>query len=113
MGVYWSTAAEKNFKGQVEIIDLRTLNPLDEEAMYAAARKHNKVLVVTEESIECSFALGLVARIQKNCFKELDAPVEIIGSVDTPAIPLNSILEATLLPNGNKVAEAIEALLAY
>ena len=113
MGVYWSLAAEKQFKGQVEIIDLRTLNPLDEEAMYAAAKKHNKILVVTEESVECSFALGLVARIQKNCFKDLDAPVEIIGSVDTPAIPLNSILEETLLPNGDKVAEALSNLLKF
>lgn len=113
MGVYWSLAAEKNFKGQVEIIDLRTLNPLDEEAMYDAAKKHNKILIVTEESVECSFSLGLVARIQKNCFEYLDAPVEIIGSVDTPAIPLNSTLEATLLPNAEKVGVAINNLLSY
>jgi 2-oxoisovalerate dehydrogenase E1 component len=113
MGVYWSLAAEKNFKGQVEIIDLRTLNPLDEEAMYDAAKKHNKILIVTEESVECSFSLGLVARIQKNCFEYLDAPVEIIGSVDTPAIPLNSTLEATLLPNAEKVGVAINNLISY
>lgn len=113
MGVYWATAAAKKYKGQVEIIDLRTLNPLDEEAMYTAAKKHNKILIVTEESVECSFSLGLVARIQKNCFEALDAPVEIIGSVDTPAIPLNSTLEATLLPNAEKVADAIDNLLKY
>lgn len=112
-GVYWSLEAVKQFKGQVEIIDLRTLNPIDEEAMYTAAKKHNKVLLVTEESIENSFTLGLAARIQKNCFKHLDAPVEIVGSIDTPAIPLNSILEATLLPNAEKVAKAIGNLLEY
>lgn len=112
-GVYWSLEAEKQFKGQVEIIDLRTLNPLDEEAMYDATKKHNKVMLVTEESIENSFTLGLAARIQKNCFKHLDAPIEIIGSVDTPAIPLNSILEATLLPNGEKVAEGLKNLLSF
>jgi 2-oxoisovalerate dehydrogenase E1 component len=112
-GVYWTLEAEKQFKGQIEIVDLRTLNPLDEEAMYAATRKHNKVLVVTEESVEASFSLGLVARIQKNCFKSLDAPVELIGSVDTPAIPLNSILEETLLPSGDKVAAKIRELLNY
>lgn len=112
-GVYWSLEAEKQFKGQVEIIDLRTLNPLDEEAMYDATKKHNKVMLVTEESIENSFTLGLAARIQKNCFKHLDAPIEIIGSVDTPAIPLNSILEATLLPNGDKVAEGLKRLLDF
>jgi len=112
-GVYWSLEAAKQFKGQVEIIDLRTLNPLDEEAMYAATKKHNKVLLVTEESIESSFTLGLAARIQKNCFRDLDAPIEIVGSIDTPAIPLNSILEATLLPNGDKVAAALKQLLNY
>lgn len=112
-GVYWSLEAAKQFKGQVEIIDLRTLNPIDEDAMYTAARKHNKILIVTEESVECSFSLGLVARIQKNCFQYLDAPVEIVGSVDTPAIPLNSTLEATLLPNGEKVADKIKEILHY
>ena len=112
-GVYWSLEAEKKFKGQVEIIDLRTLNPLDEDAMYAAARKHGKIMVVTEESVEAGFSLGLMARIQKTCFKSLDAPIEIVGSVDTPAIPLNSTLEFTLLPNGEKVATTIGKLLAY
>lgn len=112
-GVYWSLEAEKQFKGQVEILDLRTLNPLDEEAMYEATKKHNKVMLVTEESIENSFTLGLAARIQKNCFKYLDAPIEIIGSIDTPAIPLNSILEETLLPNGEKVAEGLKNLLSF
>lgn len=112
-GVYWSLEAEKQFQGQVEVIDLRTLNPLDEDAMYSAARKHGKIMVVTEESVEAGFSLGLMARIQKACFESLDAPVEIVGSVDTPAIPLNSTLEFTLLPNGEKVATAIGKLLAY
>ena len=112
-GVYWSLEAAEQFKGQIEIIDLRTLNPLDEEAMYTATKKHNKVMLVTEESVENGFTLGLAARIQKHCFEYLDAPIEIIGSVDTPAIPLNSILEATLLPSGDKVAAGLKSLLAY
>ena len=112
-GVYWSLGAAKAFPGQIEIIDLRTLNPIDTEAMYNATRKHNKVMLVTEESIENSFTLGLAARIQKNCFEDLDAPIEVIGSVDTPAIPLNSILEETLLPNENKIAEGLTLLLNY
>lgn len=112
-GVYWSLEAEKSHKGQVEIIDLRTLNPIDEEAMYTLAKKHNKVMIVTEESVESTFSLGLMARIQKNCFRHLDAPVELVGSVDTPAIPLNSKLEATLLPNAEKVSAKIGELLGY
>jgi 2-oxoisovalerate dehydrogenase E1 component len=71
------------------------------------------VLLVTEESVENGFTLGLAARIQKNCFKYLDAPIELVGSIDTPAIPLNSILEATLLPNADKVAKALTNLLNY
>ena len=113
MGVYWATKAAKDYKGQVEIIDLRTLNPLDKEAMFAAARTHGRIMVLTEESVESTFSLGLVARIQKECFQYLDAPIELVGSIDTPAIPLNSVLEATLLPNAEKVSKAIGELLQY
>ena len=112
-GVYWSLEAAKEFEGQVEILDLRSLNPLDHEAMNALCQKHNKVLFVTEESIESSFTLGLAGRMQRDNFKFLDAPISIVGSIDTPAIPLNSILEATLLPNADKVKFAIELLLNY
>lgn len=112
-GVYWALEAAEQFNGAVEIIDLRTLFPLDEDAMYNCAKKHGKVMLVTEESIECSFTLGLAARIQKQCFEFLDAPIEIIGSIDTPAIPLNSILEETILPNAEKVAEKLKNLINY
>lgn len=113
MGVYWSLAASKAFEGQVEIIDLRTLNPLDHELMNEAARKHGKIMLVTEESVEASFTLGLAGRLQRDNFEYLDAPVAIVGSIDTPAIPLNSILEKTLLPNAEKVEAEIGKLLAY
>lgn len=112
-GVYWSLEATKKFAGRVEIIDLRTLNPLDHEAMDKAAQRHGKVMLVTEESVEASFTLGLAGRIQRDNFKFLDAPVSIVGSVDTPAIPLNSILEAELLTNAEKVVTALENLLNY
>lgn len=112
-GVYWSLEAAEQFPGQVEIIDLRTLSPWDEDTVFAAVRKHSKVVLVTEESREASFTLGVAGKIQKNCFTSLDAPIEIVGSVDTPAIPLNSILEATLLTNGDKVADGIRATLNF
>ncbi len=112
-GVYWSLEAAKAFEGKVEIIDLRTLNPLDHDAMNKAAQKHSKVMLVTEESVEASFTLGLAGRIQRDNFKFLDAPVSIVGSVDTPAIPLNSELEATLLPNAEKIEKALGELLGY
>ncbi|OFZ42676.1 MAG: tungsten formylmethanofuran dehydrogenase [Bacteroidetes bacterium RIFCSPHIGHO2_02_FULL_44_7] len=112
-GVYWTLAAAKSFEGQVEIIDLRTLNPLDMDLIYETVRTHGKVLLVTEESTEASFTLGLAGRIQRDCFKDLDAPVALVGSIDTPAIPLNSTLEATLLPNSDKVENALKGLLNY
>ena len=112
-GVYWSLEAAKNFEGQVEIIDLRSLSPFDSEAIEFAAKRHSKMMFVTEESIEASFTLGLAGRIQRDCFKYLDAPIEIIGSVDTPAIPLNSILESALLTNADKVKAGIEKVLNF
>ena len=112
-GVYWSLEAAKSFEGKVEIIDLRTLNPLDFDAINSAAQRHSKVMLVTEESVESTFTLGLAGRIQRDNFEALDAPVKIVGSVDTPAIPLNSTLEAALLPNGDKVKKGLEDLLSY
>ena len=112
-GVYWTIEACKGMEDQVEIIDLRTLNPLDFDKINEVAKKHSKVMLVTEESVEASFTLGLAGRIQRDNFEYLDAPVSIVGSVDTPAIPLNSILEATLLTNAEKVKTELEKLLNY
>lgn len=113
MGVYWSLSAAKSFPEQVEIIDLRTLNPLDHNKMNEVAQRHGKVMFVTEESVECNFTLGLAGRLQRDNFQSLDAPISIVGSADTPAIPLNSVLESTLLPNAEKVKEKLKVLLEY
>jgi 2-oxoisovalerate dehydrogenase E1 component len=113
MGVYWAKSAAKAFNGAVEIIDLRTLVPLDEETIYSSVNKNSRALVLTEETLSNSFAQSLAARIQRNCFEFLDAPVEMVGALDVPAIPLNSTLEATMLPNADKLKIIIENLLAY
>lgn len=113
MGVYWSKTAAKEYPGQIEIIDLRTLNPLDENLIFTSVKKHGKCLVVTEEQQTNSFAEALAARISKTCFKKLDAPVEVIGALDLPAVPMNIILEKEMLPNAEKVAEKISALLNF
>ena len=112
-GVYWSIEASKSFTDKVEILDLRTLNPIDTEMINAAVQKHGKVMLVTEESIEASFTLGLAGRIQRDNFKFLDAPISIVGSVDSPAIPLNSVLEAEMLTNATKVETALKELFNY
>ncbi len=112
-GVYWTSEAAASFDGQVEILDLRSINPLDMDAMTALCKRHGKVLMVTEESIENTFTLGLAGRLQRLCFQHLDAPIEIVASVDAPAIPLNSTLEAAMLPNASKVKDALTQLLNY
>ena len=112
-GVYWAAEAAASFEGQVEILDLRSINPLDIDAMTALCQRHGRILMVTEESIENTFTLGLAGRLQHLCFEHLDAPIEIVASVDAPAIPLNSILESAMLPNADKVKEAISNLLNY
>jgi 2-oxoisovalerate dehydrogenase E1 component len=113
MGVYWAKAAAKNFTGQIEIVDLRTLFPLDEEMIFDSVKKHGKCLVLTEEQQNNSFAEALAGRISKTCFKWLDGPVEVLGAANIPAIPLNIQLENAVLPNAEKVSEKIKNLLAY
>lgn len=111
MGVYWAKAAEKSYSGKVEIIDLRTLYPLDEKMIFEAVQQHGKCLIVTEEQQNNSFSEALAGRISKHCFRFLDAPVEVIGALNLPAVPMNMILEQAMLPNADKVAERIGALL--
>ena len=110
MGIYWALEAAKDFKNQVEIIDLRTLSPIDDELIFNRVKKHGKCLVITEEPYENSFAQSLVGKIQENCFEELDCPIIGLGSENMPAIPLNSTLEATMLPNANKVSRKIKEI---
>lgn len=113
MGVYWAKAAAKDLPGRITIIDLRTLVPVDEETVMNAVRSHGRCIVVTEEQITNSFAQALAARIGDACFEQLDAPVRTLGSVDMPAIPLNSTLEAAMIPSAEKVSAALKDLLAY
>lgn len=111
MGVYWAKTAARHFKGKVEIIDLRTLFPLDEGLVYETVKKHGKCLVLTEEPQENSFAEALAGRISKICFQYLDAPVNILGSLSLPAVPINLVLEKAMMPNPEKVSVLIERLL--
>lgn len=113
MGVYWAKEAAKKFPGQVEIIDLRTLNPIDWNMIIESVTNHGRAFVLTEEPLLNSFAESLAGRISKACFTHLDAPVWTLGAVDLPAIPLNVELEKMMLPNAEKVATAMGELLDY
>ncbi len=113
MGVHWSMNATQGMRDRVEIIDLRTLFPLDEETIMKSVKKTGKCLVVTEEPSNNSFARALAGKIQEECFQYLDAPVMTIGSENMPAIPLNSTLEQTMIPSTEKVRVKLEELLEY
>lgn len=113
MGVYWSLNANKDFSEKVEVLDLRTLAPYDKEAVLNLAERHGKVLIVTEETRTNSFAEALAGVISEAAFQFLDAPVQVIGSEDIPAVPLNMGMESVMLPNAEKVKEKLEWLLGY
>ena len=113
MGIYWSLSAAKNFPGRIEIIDLRTLYPLDEKLIFDTVIAHGKCIVVTEEQQNNSFAEALAGRISKACFRNLDAPVEVMGALNLPAVPMNTILEKAMLPNAEKLTVKLDALLNY
>ncbi|MCH8546660.1 MAG: tungsten formylmethanofuran dehydrogenase, partial [Cryomorphaceae bacterium] len=113
MGVYWSKAAAEQFPGRVEIVDLRTLVPIDEALIFERVKAIGRCLVVTEEAVPNSFAQALAGNIQMQCFEFLDAPIGVIGSETLPAIPLNSVLEETMIPNAEKVAKRIDEVLNY
>jgi 2-oxoisovalerate dehydrogenase E1 component len=111
MGVYWAKAAAVDFPGQVEIIDLRTLFPLDEALVFETVKKHGRCLVLTEEQQNNSFAEALGYRISKACFAHLDLPVEVMGAMNLPAVPIHIALEAAMLPDAGKVKQRLAQLL--
>ena len=111
MGVYWAKAAAKNFRARWRSSTCARYFPLDEDLVFTTVKKHGKCLVLTEEQQNNSFAEALAGRISKACFQWLDAPVEVLGALNLPAVPLNTGLEAAMLPNPTKVAERLKTLL--
>ena len=113
MGVYWARQAAQQLREKIEVVDLRTLVPLDEEAVFASVRKHGRCVILTEEPKQFSFAQSLAGLIGEHCFESLDAPVRVMGAKDLPAIPLNAVLEKEMLPNAEKLTELLGELLDY
>ena len=111
-GVHWANQAIKSFSGiSAEIIDLRTLVPLDTECIYTAVRKTGKVIVLHEDCMTGGIGGELAALISENCFEFLDAPVIRVASLDT-AVPFAVDLEKQFLPQ-ERLNEAISKLLNY
>jgi 2-oxoisovalerate dehydrogenase E1 component beta subunit len=96
----------------VAVLDLRSLAPLDREAMLALARQTGRVLIVHEDSRTGGIGESLAAIIQEECFDALDAPVRVIGALDTP-VPYSPPLEDAFLPGEDFIAHAVRRLAAY
>lgn len=112
LGVHWAMeAAEARKDISIEILDLRTLLPLDNEAIFDAARKTGKVIVLHEDCLTGGIGGEIVSMITENCFESLDAPVLRVGSLDTP-VPFAVALEKQFLPQ-ERLNKAIEKILNY
>jgi len=96
----------------VEVIDLRTLNPLDREAIFTSVRRTGKVLVAHEDTLTGGFGAEIAALIAADCFERLDAPVTRVAAKDTP-VPYGPGLENAMLPQESDVAAALAKLLRY
>ncbi len=98
--------------GSIEVIDLRSLIPLDKEAIFASTKKTGKVLVVHEDKVFSGFGAEVAAQIASEMFRYLDAPVQRVGSEFTP-VGFHPALEKAILPSEEKIYKAAKALLEY
>ncbi len=111
MGVHQALKTVNDNHLDIEIIDLRTLLPMDTETIYESVKKTNRVLVLHEDTLFGGLGGEISAKITENCFEFLDAPVMRLASLDTP-VPFTKPLEDNFLP-WNKLQKTIENLLAY
>ena len=111
MGVHWAKEAVNKNKLSADILDLRTLLPLDKEAIFETVKKTNRVLILHEDSLTGGIGGELSSLINENCFEFLDAPVIRCASLDTP-VPFAKELEEQFLANNN-LDEKINYLINY
>jgi 2-oxoisovalerate dehydrogenase E1 component beta subunit len=97
----------------VEVVDLRTLAPLDRDAILESVRKTGKAMVVYEDNLTGGFGAEIAAIISEHAFDSLDGPVLRVAAPDVPAMPFNSPQEEFFMPNPKKIAEAMRKLAAY
>lgn len=103
---------EKEGRGSVEVIDIRSLIPLDKETIFESVRKTGKVMVVHEDKVFSGFGAEIAAEIGTEMFRYLDAPVQRVGSTFTP-VGFHPALESAILPSDEKIYEAAKTLLEY
>ncbi len=100
-------------EGDVEVLDLRTISPLDRDALQASVSRTGRCLVVTEDTFSFGVAAEVAAWVQEACFADLDAPVERLCVPDVPLMPFAAPLEDALLPTQPRIEDALRRLLAY
>jgi 2-oxoisovalerate dehydrogenase E1 component beta subunit len=97
----------------VEIVDLRTVYPLDREAIIASARKTGKCLVLYEDNFSVSVGSEIAALIADEAWRWLDAPVKRLGGLDVPSMPYAPAMEDLFMPNPEKIGKALRELAAF
>jgi len=110
-GVHWALNEVENSNISADIIDLRTLQPLDSETIFKSVKKTGRALILQEDTLFGGIASDISALITENCFKYLDAPVKRVASIETP-IPFAKNLEEQFLPK-NKLHKSLVDLLNY
>lgn len=96
----------------LEVLDLRSIVPLDEELIYNSVRKTNRVVIAHEDSLTMGFGAEIAARISSNCIDALDAPIARVAAIDS-FVPSAASLEEAVLPSVNKLRTAVEQVLRY
>jgi len=115
MGVHWALEAAQKLSTEgveVDIVDLRTLLPLDTASIFSSVKKTGKVLIVHEDTLTGGIGSEIAALIAENVFSYLDAPVRRVAAIDTP-VPYAPTLEEYFLPNTEKVLAALRELARY
>lgn len=97
----------------VEVIDPRTLNPLDKDSVLSSVKKTGKVLIVHEDNLTLGIGAEIAAIIAGEAFEYLDAPIMRVAAPDIPAVPFSRPMQDFFMPNADKIAEAIRKLAAY
>ena len=110
--VFAARKLEEEFGYSVEVIDIRTIIPLDEETIFRSVKKTNKVIVIHEDTLTGGFGAEIAARISDNCFKYLDGPVKRIAAQDAH-IPYSPILENAVLPSRQQIYNGIKDLIEF
>jgi 2-oxoisovalerate dehydrogenase E1 component beta subunit len=114
--VHYALEAAKTLDAEgvsVEIVDMRTVYPLDKDAILASARKTGKCLVLYEDNFSVSIGSEIAALIADEAWRWLDAPVKRLGGLDVPSMPYAPAMEELFMPNPEKITIALRELAAF